>query len=84
MGLYLENVLPSAAGVRKPLLFPFTKSFWLDTNSSNSENDSNKRNENNTLQSKLLDESDLESDKIRQSNFEDINDFLKRKQSNDQ
>ena len=27
-GLYLENVLPSAVGVRKPLWFPFTKEFW--------------------------------------------------------
>ena len=28
LGLYLENVLPAAVGVRKPLWFPFTKAFW--------------------------------------------------------
>ena len=27
-GLYLENVLPSASGVRKPFWFPFTREFW--------------------------------------------------------
>lgn len=28
VGLYLENVLPAAVGVRKPFYFPLTKSFW--------------------------------------------------------
>ena len=28
LGLYLENVLPAAVGVRKPLWYLFTKSYW--------------------------------------------------------
>ena len=31
IGLYLENVLPSAVGVRKPFYFLFTKSYWCGT-----------------------------------------------------
>ena len=28
LGLYLENILPSTSGVRKPFWFPFTQEFW--------------------------------------------------------
>jgi len=84
LGLYLENVLPASAGVRKSFFFPFTKSFWTNTKFQDRYSDDMHENNNNCLERKLVNDSDIENMNIRQSNFEDINDFLKRKQSNDQ
>ena len=81
LGLYLENILPAAAGVRKPFYFPFTKSFWFD--SPEAEKYENSDNENN-LEKCLVNNSDEENKALRRSNFEEINDFLKRKQGSEQ
>ena len=35
VGIYLDNVLPSAYGLRKPWYFIFTKSYWFGANPNN-------------------------------------------------
>jgi hypothetical protein len=34
LGIYLDNVLPSAYGLRKPFYFCFTSSFWFGRDNS--------------------------------------------------
>ena len=73
LGLYLENVLPGAVGVRKPVWFPFTKQFW---SSSSPQDEINKDDGNKIMNSS---EEDLNG-RVNQNNFEEIPEYLKRKE----
>ena len=83
IGLYLENVLPSAVGVRKPFYFLFTKSYWCGTSHS-------KENQNNKVpvESKLSNSKEYDDDydniAIDSQNFEAIPDHLRRKEDDNQ
>ena len=85
LGLYLENVLPAAVGVRKPLWFPFTKSFWCDTKKSKEEdveNDLENHGEN-----KVGNSNEVESEEEKEvdpENFEEIPEHLQRKEEENQ
>ena len=76
LGLYLENVLPTAAGIRKPFWFPFTKSFWFGSTHRNQdiEGEGNKIGHSS-------DEAGIEDNiQIDLTNFEEIPEQLKRKE----
>ena len=76
-GLYLENVLPSAVGVRKPLWFPFTKKFWCGSSKVNQEHHEGEGNK----VGHSSDEDDIEDHlKVDPENFEEIPENLRRKE----
>lgn len=93
LGLYLENVLPAAVGVRKPLWFPFTKNFWCgshqqpqdyyeDHNDDESHNTGKKSNK-----VASSDQSGEHSDgraEVHESYFEEIPEYLRRKEDDNE
>ena len=86
-GLYLENVLPGAAGVRKSIWFPFQKSYWIQSE----ENTEEKKNNDieNQGSSKVGHSEDVEENhegqrEIDPENFEEIPDNLRRKEEDNE
>ncbi|CAI2385343.1 unnamed protein product [Moneuplotes crassus] len=85
LGIYLENVLPSTAGVRKPLWFPFTKSFWFDTKKNTPAEEEEASVSPRKTSNKVRDSSDLEAGseeclEISADNFEEVPENLRRKE----
>ena len=76
LGLYLENVLPSAVGVRKPLWFPFTKTYWWGS----SKNKSQQEGEGNKVGHSSDRDSIEEKLDVDPANFEEIPEQLRRKE----
>ena len=70
VGIYFDNVLPSAYGLRKPWYFCFTKSYWFGANQRNTIRIHNKRS--NASQSDLEQNSiyDFETKYMKRENFE--------------
>ncbi|CAI2385685.1 unnamed protein product [Moneuplotes crassus] len=85
LGIYLENVLPSAVGVRKPLWFPFTKSFWFDTKKNSKQASENccenpKRSCSKVRNSSNLEENSEDQVDIDMTNFEEVPEYLRNKE----
>ena len=83
IGLYLENVLPAAVGVRKPLYYPFTKSYWCGISPHKAENKEDVSKSNKISNSKD-DDSDNDHIEVDPQNFENIPDHLRRKEEDNQ
>lgn len=66
-GLYLENILPAAAGVRKPFYFCLTKSWWCGAGKSKNEH---------SLENQVDEEAKSELNDA----FEEVPESLKRKE----
>ena len=81
LGLYLENVLPAAVGVRKPFYFLFTKSYWCGASASKVHHSENSPKDNKISNSKDDDSDQIEVDP---QNFENIPDHLRRKEDENQ
>jgi len=86
-GLYLENVLPAAAGVRKSIWFPFQKSYWVQSDEQDAEK--NEKDIENQANNKIGNSNDVEENTdekrdIDPENFEDIPDNLRRKEDNNE
>lgn len=83
IGLYLENVLPSAVGVRKPFYFIFTKSYWCGASHPVANHNDQMPKDNKVSNSKdsADDSDDIEIDP---DNFEAIPDHLRRKEDENQ
>jgi ATP-binding cassette, subfamily A (ABC1), member 3 len=81
LGLYLENVLPSAVGVRRPFYYPFTKSFWFEAKAVEHEHNEEGNQHNNKVgHSSEEEENDTEKKEIDPENFEEIPEYLRRKE----
>jgi ATP-binding cassette subfamily A (ABC1) protein 3 len=99
LGLYLENVLPSAVGVRRPFYYPFTKAYWFDSKSENAPdnmpevqgneerpNDGGppKHDSNKVSNSSGAELHVNEKIEIDVANFEDVPEYLRRKEDDNQ
>jgi ATP-binding cassette subfamily A (ABC1) protein 3 len=86
LGLYLENILPGAVGVRKPFYYPFLISYWCG--SSAKQQDQNEQEYEDKANNKVANshEADALKDKpeVDPENFEDIPEFLKDKEERNQ
>ena len=75
LGLYLENVLPGAVGVRKPFYYPFTKQYWCDIKKKpKEENEEDEQRSSNRIANSVD-----EDTQINPENFEEIPEYLQRK-----
>jgi ATP-binding cassette subfamily A (ABC1) protein 3 len=86
LGIYLENVLPSAVGVRKPFYFPFMKSYWFDTKKPHHEQ---VEEESKKGSAKIANSSDVENESVEKHEidpaaFEEVPEYLRRKEDDDQ
>jgi ABC-type Na+ transport system ATPase subunit NatA len=77
LGLYLENVLPSAAGVRKPLWFPFTKTYWCGSGKKSS--DEHEGRDNKKIANSSESENVERGPNADPDNFEEVPENLKQK-----
>jgi hypothetical protein len=82
LGLYLENVLPSAVGVRKPFYFPFTREFWCSGKVKHRDEEGKEYKEARSSKIANSNEEDSEAEKIQihADYFEDIPEYLRRKE----
>ena len=88
LGLYLENVLPAASGVRKPFWFPFTCEYWCGTSKgkqNNQDEESEAPSGNKIANSDDVDnQEDTEHNDVNPDYFEDIPENLRRKEDDNQ
>ena len=86
LGLYLENVLPAAVGVRKPLWYLFTKSYWWGTKHDPEHHDKAeeaKSNESKIMSSDRLGDHEIEQIEVNPEYFEEVPEQLKQKEDED-
>lgn len=82
LGLYLENVLPAAVGVRKPLWYLFTKSYWCGVKheSENHNKDEHKSGDSKIMSSDRLNELEADGIPINPEYFEEVPEYLRQKE----
>jgi ATP-binding cassette, subfamily A (ABC1), member 3 len=79
LGLYLENVLPSAVGVRKPFYYPFTKSYWFNVKTEEHHEEEN-HSGNKVGHSSEQEEDETDKREVNPANFEEVPEYLRRKE----